>query len=356
MAGDGFKWREHPDLLQKVQELRTVGKTAREIAEEIGFTQTQVNGLLGAKGWLKNVLPGTTVGLTVHDMDLPDANRIWDRAINEIQPFAEAKQDLRANQRSRLIPAPGMVVLLSDIHFGAAGSDYRSALDVANLIHDTEDCFCLYYGDGLENFVLPKMEGLNRNQPFTHDEALSLHLDWCKRIGPKLLAACPGNHELWSDKMVGWDVVRDHLLRACPDPQYSPLYHKYEIAFELPCGDFAHRFLMRHKVKYTSVFNATHGMQVAWERGDYDFDFIVSGHTHRGTYFHDFHKHGKRRWACLTGTFKQYDPWGEECGFPRTKDSGCGAVVFTPEGGAETFRDVNMAARFLAFLKGHKWV
>lgn len=351
MAGDGFQWRRHPELIEQVKAGFIEGKTINELAIATGKSNAQVAGLIGSKRAEWTNPQTSAVGLTLHDMDLPDPARLWDRALNEIQPSAEAKQALRANQRARHIPTPSMLVLLSDIHFGASGSDYRGARAVADLIHDTEDCYCIYYGDGLENYVVPKLDHINRDQPFTHDEALSLHLDWCKRIGPKLLAACPGNHELWSHKLVGWDVLRDCLLRACPDPALSPLYHKYEIAFELPCGDTVHKFLMRHKVKYTSVFNETHGMQVAWERGDYNFDFVVSGHTHRGTYFHDFHRHGARRWACLTGTFKQYDPFGEECGFPKPKDSGCGALVFGHDGKAEAFRDVEMAAEFLAYLK-----
>jgi hypothetical protein len=90
---------------------------------------------------------------------------------------------------------------------------------------------------------------------------------------------------------------------------------------------------------------------VGWDRGDIDYDWAVGGHTHIGTYCRPFHRHGKRRYAILTGTYKIHDSFGEELNFPSPKDSGCGAMVLHPDGRQWFFEKLHEAAEFLAFLR-----
>jgi hypothetical protein len=283
-------------------------------------------------------------GLTAED--LSDATSVWEKAI-QIQQDTEGIGEKRKEQEIKWNSGPRCIVFMSDIHFGAGGVDYLAAQRDAQTIRDTPGMYGIYHGDGMENFVVPKLAHLNRDQPLSHEESLKLHKDWLDTMGKKLVAVVPGNHDLWSHKLVGIDYVRAHL------GNHRCLYHKYDVAFDLRIG--AARWIMqvRHKWRFNSVFNATHGLQVGWERGDVDYDIAVGGHTHIGTFFNDFWRHGKRRTAVLTGTYKSlYDPFGEEIGFPHSKDSGCGAIIFYEDGTFDVFRSAQRAASYMAYLRG----
>ena len=89
-------------------------------------------------------------------------------------------------------------------------------------------------------------------------------------------------------------------------------------------------FKCRHRWKYSSVFNVTHGIEVGWERGGVDFDLALGGHTHVGTFCRPFLRHGKMRLAVLTGTYKTNGEYGRELGLPLPHGTGSGAHVFFP--------------------------
>jgi hypothetical protein len=92
-------------------------------------------------------------------------------------------------------------------------------------------------------------------------------------------------------------------------------------------------------------------MEVAWDRGDDDFDVAVGFHTHSGTLVREFFKHGKRRYAVQMGAYKVRDKFGDELGFTSVKNTGAGAMVATPEGDVSFFQDLETAAEFLTYLR-----
>lgn len=321
------------------------GATLNEIAADLGSTWDATRNMLryhrGDQTPVGPPPPPEIEGLTAEDCS--NDEELWERALR----IQEPAERIREKRRDQTIPfewGPIAIAFLSDVHFGSSGVDYEAVRRDAEIVRDTPGMYAVYHGDGTDNWIVGKLQGLQRDQAIPHDDAIRLHKSWLGMIGEKLILAVPGNHDLWTKKIAGVEYVRDHLgNRRC-------LYHPYDITFRLKVGENEFTVQVRHKWKYGSVFNATHGLQVGWARGDVDYDIAVGGHTHIGTFFHDFHKHNKRRWAVLTGTYKRYDSWGEECGFPTPKDSGCGALVIDNDGTINGFRDLRTAADFLTFL------
>ena len=103
---------------------------------------------------------------------------------------------------------------------------------------------------------------------------------------------------------------------------------EFAVVFTLVWGERRLRYKVRHRWKYGSVFNATHPIEVGWQRGDSDFDVGLGGHTHIGTVERAFWRHRQRRLAVLTGTYKVLDTYGRELGLPAPMHRGSGAHVF----------------------------
>ena len=68
MAGDGKRWRDSPELIESVRSLHAAGKTSREIATELGVRRSQIDGLIGAKGWSRPTVSGVTATDTMVDV------------------------------------------------------------------------------------------------------------------------------------------------------------------------------------------------------------------------------------------------------------------------------------------------
>ena len=146
------------------------------------------------------------------------------------------------------------------------------------------------------------------------------------KLQGSILFWCSGNHENWTRKVSGIDFIREGLKGSLC------LYDRTQISFTLRWGKNEQKWLVRHKWRYSSIFNATHGLEVGWERVGYNFDVGVGGHTHIATLCRPFIRENKKRFAVLLGTYKIRDNFGRECGFPASVGRGSGAFVYHPDG------------------------
>lgn len=274
-----------------------------------------------------------------------DVRSIWSTLITQ-QKVIQERQDKRKHQYIRLPNKPVAIALLSDLHLGNAGTDYASIQRDAEIIRDTEGMFAGFHGDGTDNWVVSKLVPLQHKQPVTLDNELLIFRDWTETIAHKLLWWVDGNHDNWTSKLVGISQAQS-LLEGC-----RVLYDHQQCVFTLHHGEYTKRVIVRHKWRFGSVYNPTHGLEVGWDRGDIDYDWAIGGHTHIGTYCRPFHRHGKKRYAILTGTYKMYDGFGEEIGLPAPKDSGCGAFVLPGDGRQIWFEELTAAADYLKYLRG----
>lgn len=264
--------------------------------------------------------------------------------IDSLWEFVEANQVNRRTDTPRILMPnePFAIAFISDLHIGSAGCDYKKARADAEIVRDTPGMYAIFHGDGIDNWILPKMAGLQRGQMVPFDQEIALFGAWMKTIGEKLICVVAGNHDNWTSRMSGIDVVAN----VTPP---TTLYDQNQILFDLKWSVNSLRICVRHKWRGSSQANPTGGMEKSAR--DLDADVYVGGHTHIGTLFRSFVVRGKDRLAVLTGTYKTHDEYAAELGFPESSHSGCGAMVVDPDGSITWIRDLKEAARYLAFKR-----
>lgn len=312
---------------------------ARAIRDQIEADYGRADGTLTGSDWHKDaIISGVTA-------DRPfEASRLWETAIEASRHVLE-KQRRKRRQFIELPPEPVAIAFISDTHIGAPGVDYATMLSDAELVRDTPGMYAGFHGDGTDNWVIGKLNALQRGQAIGFDLERMIFEDWVNIIAEKLLWWVQGNHDDWSEKLVGSAPNRELLKEA------MALYDRNQCILKLKHGARDRTVLVRHKWRFNSVFNPTHGLEVGWDRGDIDYDWAVGGHTHIATVCRPFYRHNKLRYAILTGTYKLVDGFGEEIGFPEPKGRGCGAMVLHPDGRQWWIEELREAAEFLGWLR-----
>ena len=224
-----------------------------------------------------------------------------------------------------LTDGPFALALLSDIH-GGGKCDYSALERDINIISGTPDMYVGNLGDDTDNFVNSKLQWIQKAQPTTFDMETRF-LEWLfKKLAGSVLFWCSGNHNNWTVKSSGIDFIREGLKGT------HCLYDNAQIFFTLKWGDNEQKWLVRHKWKYSSILNPTHGIEVGWARIGLNFDVGCAGHTHIATMCRPFIREGQKRFAVLMGTYKIRDNFGRECGYASSYGTGSGAFVYHPDG------------------------
>lgn len=332
------------NLHQSIRELAETGLSERAIIARLGTTHYQIKRALGrptgaaTEGHSPAVVEGVTAA--------PPAavENIWQFAI-DAQRHVSAKAERRKDQAITLPDEPVAIAFLSDLHIGSAGTDYAAIKRDAELIRATPGMYAGFHGDGTDNWIVGKLTALQRGQALGFDAERLLFESWVDIIAPKLLWFVQGNHDNWSEQLIGSApnraLIQDKLM----------LWDRNQCVFDLHHCGYTRKVVVRHKWRFSSVFNPAHGMMVGWDRGEIDFDIAVAGHTHIATLCYPFFRHGKIRHAILTGTYKMVDAFGDECGFPPPNGSGCGALVLDANGDQIFMDSLSAAAQYLAFLR-----
>lgn len=270
--------------------------------------------------------------------------QLWQQAITAQLSVFDILKRRRTEQVIKIQP-PCAFAFLSDEHFGSPFTDYQALKDDAELIRDTPGMYCGLGGDGVDNWIVPKLAKLQRQQVLSFDGEWQLFFAWLEMLRGKVLYVLSGNHENWTRQTAGIDRVRDAIRGA------MVLYHPTEIIFTLKIGPVSYVVKARHSWPFGSVFNTTHSIEVGWERGGVDFDIGIGCHTHTGTFYREFTRHGKKRIALLTGTYKVGDEYAAEIGAAATQGRGCGALVFDKDGQITWCEELKRAANYLTFLR-----
>jgi len=270
---------------------------------------------------------------------------------NEILPYflkmtskAKEKNQVEANQQIYLPDLPCGVVLLADIH-GGGKCDYQAIVDDLNLIQKTDSVYCGVCGDITDNFIIGKLVAIQNKQPttFAMEERFA---EWfIEKIKPKLLFWVSGNHDNWTYKACGRDIYKIYLENV------NCLYDRHQSVFDLIFKGYKERFLVRHKFKFSSVFNPTHGQEVAWERLGIDYDIVIGGHDHKACLFREFIKADKKRLAILMGTYKIHDEYAKELGFAKSHGTGSCILVYDKNYQRYQFDNILQGIDFLKYLQ-----
>jgi len=335
--------------IAKVIELRSAGASWKEIGDDIGAPRQTVRsawrrhnggktrGAINARAKVTGITP---------DSDLVDPAELWQDVIEKQARRADKIIRQRAAQQIKVSgTAPFAIAFLSDLHLGSADTDYRAVRQDAEIIRDTDGLYAMFTGDGLNNWIIGKLQRLQRDEILTFDSELQLLANWLGIIKGKLLAVCSGNHENWTKVLSGFDLIREKLRGV------KCLYDPNEVVFDLTWGKNSLAFKVRHSWRFSSIYNATHGIETGWERGGVKFDVGIGAHTHIATVCRPFYRHGKKRLAVLTGTYKMDDPFGREIGAAVSQGRGCGALLFYPDGRTLFFDELETCADFLKWLR-----
>lgn len=249
--------------------------------------------------------------------------------------------DVRRYQTT-LPDEPYGIAFLSDLHFGNAYTDYAQARADAIAIATTPGMFAVFHGDGIDNWILPKMAGLQRGQAMPFDDEMKMFKEWLEMLGRKLLVVVAGNHDNWTYTLSGIDFLQNIV---------SPMtiYDQHQAIFDIIAGNRQMRFAVRHKWRGSSILNPTHGMERAAR--DIDADVYVGGHTHIATLARQFTVRDRDRLAILTGTYKRWDSYGHALGLPPSQHSGAGVLVVDPKKDHVFIRDVEEASDYLTWKR-----
>lgn len=287
--------------------------------------------------------PVTIQGATAdYNVDLDAIKR---RAL-DMQKKADAKHAAKQGQTIRMNDGkPFAIAYLSDFHIGSSGTNYKALFDDIDTIDRTDGFYSGFHGDAVDNWIVGKLQGLQRGQALNFDEEWQLFLALLEQMKRKLLWVVSGNHDMWSFKVSGLDRIRQALQGT------KLLYDTDEVCVTVHLGDASWRHKIRHKWRYNSIFNKSHPIERDLERGGDDFDIAVAGHTHIGTYFREFSFHNKMRLAILTGAYKRHDAFQREIGFAPCTHNGCGAVIYMPDGSLLPVQNIQLAAKVLTALR-----
>lgn len=294
---------------------------------------------LVAKDTLERALAGAprVNGLPV-GMDSPDlaeivgrlsgkqenAEAVVERALAHFKKKSD-ERTLRKHQRVVFTGGPIGIVFGGDEHFGGT-TDVARIFEEARIVNETPGLYHARMGDFVNQFILGRMRSIRDHSIFSIKDEWVMTQVLLDLIAPKLIAVVGGNHDAWADKASGMDRLSDIL----PD---GILYDPNEIEFAVHVGDARRVIKMRHKWRYSSIFNPTHGIEVAAQRSKATWDIAVGAHTHIAALVRPFWAQGKRRLAVLTNTFKKIDDYAEEEGFPESDDSSTCSIVIIEENG-----------------------
>lgn len=343
--------------------LRGNGRNALALA--LGITDTQARRLIEFED-MNPVKPPEPQNLKLEPDPSPSAPTItgakpndfvispddaWQKALRAGEKNLEFER-LRANQRIGFPDQPIALCLLSDQHIGANGTDYKQMQHDAEVVARTPGLYGVLTGDAINNFIVQKLIAARVKDALEIDEqwqALKKYLTFFhdENGKSKLIASVSGNHEQWTTKIAGFDMLRGLM------PEHV-LYDTDQIDVKIQVGAFETSWLFRHKTRYNSVYNALHGAKQTIRLGELDPDVIVTAHIHRGAVYEVLYHQGRKRLGLLTGTYKRFDAYARQEGFGGGGKGNCLTVVISPDGTMQAFDDVKLAADFLEFLR-MKW-
>jgi hypothetical protein len=269
---------------------------------------------------------------------LPDAKEVLQRAVQRFNALRDLLNRKR-NQSIRFDSFPFGIAFIADNHIGNDGVDYERMFAEAKVIASTPNLYVVQVGDLVDNFIVSKLLKVRLETHITIPEEWALAKLYLELLGPRLLAVCGGNHDAWTSAMAGVDQLKETLAKVNP----KRLYDSDELKFDVECEGRNYPVRVRHKWRYSSILNPTHGIERTFER-DQSRPFLlgVGAHTHVSGLVRQFNAGGQTGLAVQCGSYKVHDSYAHQLGAPAPNGSTAIVVVFT-EHGILGYVNLNMA-------------
>ena len=281
----------------------------------------------------------------------PDPMEVLEKADKAFQN-RQRKQRKRDAQTVAISKGPVGVAFVADQHFGSSGSNAKLAMEHARLIADTPGLYAFIVGDLVDSFVLNKYLKIRHNAPLGIIEEWALVKLYLETIAPKLLGILDGNHDHWMEILTGLPVLADIVERV----KSNVLYDAHEIVARVVVGGLEDWiFKLRHGWAGHSQYNPFHGIMKA-TMFDRPFHVGVGAHDHKGAMAATFRVsfdaiNVETAVAIKCGTYKRFDRYQREQGFPLTTPKIAPVVVLQTEPrNLMVFDEIEVAANYLKAL------
>lgn len=228
-------------------------------------------------------------------------------------------------QQVTISHAPVMIALVADVHIGSPGTDIDRVYEEQALINNTPGAYTFLVGDIADSFLVGRLRDINMTHDVTIPDEWVLVEDYFARW-KNLVGVIGGNHDAWSQSLVGMDLHRKLLADG------KVLYDTDDMRLTVNAGPYPIKFRLRHQFNGSSQYNVTHAAEKSVKFDDPSPDILVSGHTHTGALAREFSHAGKRKIAIQLGSYKAYDSFAVKVGFPQTDNSTAAAVIVMPDG------------------------
>lgn len=235
------------------------------------------------------------------------AKELWSAFSNKSKEYVESVKKEKNATIEFYKNKPIAIAFIGDNHIGNDASNYSKMEEDAKIINNTDNFYAILCGDMLDNHIMIQEAMISSNSsPKLQWKLFKYYIDMFKN---KILCSISGNHEYWSKKISGLDLLENYFKGI------RILYgsHSYLLEIKFP-NNYNIKIKVRHKFRFNSSDNLTHTVKKLLKEGNDDFDVGVIAHHHQAEITKFFYKN-KERIAIRTGTYLLYDTYADKVGF-----------------------------------------
>jgi hypothetical protein len=276
---------------------------------------------------------------------------LYDRITQHIEDAQKIRSEMEIGQERGTWRVDGdyktlpvLIVYMTDVHYGAIGTDYQTLNRHFDIVENTPNTFLVMGGDTIDNFAIKHAHaGIMGDAipPQVQAQAFMeklLELDRKSKLG----AICYGNHEDWVG-IAGLDYYQTFMSDIS-----APIFTKGGMLHALVQGQ-EYRIGITHKFWGTSKKNISNAPKNALEFGFPDAEIMLTGDDHQSS-AEIFDRGGKRMLVVDGGTYKTLDTTGSKWGLGHAGRSGYGIFLWPDNHRFEIFADVDSAKQIMDSL------
>lgn len=237
---------------------------------------------------------------------------------------------------------PVAILLATDIHYGALGTDYGLLDKHLEIVENTPNFFMVVNGDSVDNFNVAKHpSGMYENPlpPQLQTQAMMEKFRALDEIG-KIGVLSFGNHDNFMG-VAGYDWLESFArgMKASIFTSGGFLHIMH--------GQEHYGMAMTHQYWGVSKLNPTNAAKRFWEHEYPQADIVFLGHTHQSEALH-WERGGKQRIAVIGGSYKSQDNWATKLGIGRNPGKpGITLLLYPNEHRMEVVKNIETAQEFL---------
>lgn len=273
-----------------------------------------------------------------------DAFMAWQAAINRLRAASVVDElDYRIDD-----DLPVGLAFVADRHIGSLHTDHVTMLAHVELLAATPGMYVIEGGDAVDNMALLTKLAFETRGDMPPDMQYTVYRDILTKLGPRLVCVAHGNHDAWTKRYGGVDVLADIAARV------NTVCTEESATIRVDVAGAVYTIMRQHKPRFNSYLNPAHAIIRMWETCDQDFNIGCQDHQHV-PYAEEFVKHGRVHIAIRGGTYKTMDPWARARGYYGAKIGVPVVLLWPKEWRMELARGVSNledACAYLTMLRG----